>query len=90
MEHSDPDLKILLGLINRTFNDTDLLYFVSFLHHHYTIYDSLEDAFLNGGMFISIEKSLISFEQAFSIILTHLHVPGSMWQLLPATLPASG
>lgn len=65
MEHSDRDLKNLLGFKHRTFNDTDLLYFVSFLHHHYTIYDSLEDAFLNGGMFISIEKSLISFEQAF-------------------------
>lgn len=34
--HRPSDLKRLLGFRHRTFNDTDLLYFVSFLHHHYT------------------------------------------------------
>ncbi len=34
--HRPSDLKHLLGFRHRTFNDTDLLYFVSFLHHHYT------------------------------------------------------
>ncbi len=42
----DGDLKQLLGFKHRTFNDTDLLYFVSFFKHHYTRYDSLEHAFL--------------------------------------------
>ncbi len=44
--HREADLKQLLGFKHRTFNDTDLLYFVSFFHAHYTRYDSLEDAFL--------------------------------------------
>jgi len=44
--HQDEDLKSLLGFKHRTFNDTDLLYFVSFFKHHYARFDSLEDAFL--------------------------------------------
>lgn len=65
MEHSDDDLKDLLGFRHRTFNDTDLLYFVDFLHRHYSRYTTLEDAFLNEGIFNSVEESLIRFEQAF-------------------------
>ena len=45
-QHKDNDLKRLLGFKHRTFNATDLLYFVAFFHHHYARYDSLEDAFL--------------------------------------------
>lgn len=44
--HTDNDLKKLLGFKHRTFNATDLLYFIAFFHHHYARYDSLEDAFL--------------------------------------------
>lgn len=65
MEHSDDDLKDLLGFTHRTFNDTDLLYFVDFLQRHYFRYSTLEDAFLDGGVFNSAEDSLIRFEQAF-------------------------
>ncbi|SFK28632.1 TIGR02757 family protein [Porphyromonadaceae bacterium KH3CP3RA] len=65
MEHSDDDLKSLLGFTHRTFNDTDLLYFVDFLHRHYSRYPTLEDAFLDGGVFRSVEDSLIRFEQLF-------------------------
>jgi len=46
--HKDSDLKDLLGFKHRTFNDTDLLYFVAFLQHHFRSFDSLEDAFLIG------------------------------------------
>lgn len=44
--HTDRDLKKLLDFKHRTFNDTDLLYFVAFLHQHYRQFDSLEQAFL--------------------------------------------
>ncbi len=44
--HSEADLQKLIGFRHRTFNDTDLLYFVAFLKSHFTRYDSLEDAFL--------------------------------------------
>jgi len=65
MEHGNEDLRDLLGFKHRTFNDTDLLYFVNYLRRHYCQYESLEDAFLPGGRFISVEDSLISFEHTF-------------------------
>jgi len=48
LHHSDSDLKGLLGFKHRTFNDTDLLYFVSFFKQHYEQSLSLETAFLPG------------------------------------------
>tara|TARA_B110000037_G_C17023929_1_gene466533 strand:- start:136 stop:918 length:783 start_codon:yes stop_codon:yes gene_type:complete len=48
LSHSSVDLKNLLGFKHRTFNDTDLLYFVAFLKHHYSTHESLEDAFVQG------------------------------------------
>ncbi len=63
--HTAADLKKLQGFKHRTFNDTDLLYFVDFLHRHYLVYDSLEDAFFPDGKFISIENSLTHFEKYF-------------------------
>jgi|SRR5579863_1650713 len=47
--HSEQELRKLLAFKHRTFNATDLLYFIEFLHHHYGRFDSLEDAFLGGG-----------------------------------------
>jgi uncharacterized protein (TIGR02757 family) len=44
--HQETDLKALLGFKHRTFNDTDLLYFVAFFRQHYQQFESLEDAFL--------------------------------------------
>jgi uncharacterized protein (TIGR02757 family) len=49
LHHTDKELKKLLAFKHRTFNTTDLLYFIEFFRHHYTRYDSLEDAFLLGG-----------------------------------------
>lgn len=46
LQHTDDDLKGLLNFKHRTFNDTDLLYFVSFFKQHYTANESLESAFL--------------------------------------------
>ena len=67
VNHGDEDLKNMLGFKHRTFNDTDLLYFISFFKYHYTHFKSLEDAFLqvedmNG---FSIEESLNSFKSYF-------------------------
>lgn len=45
LNHSEQDLKRLIGFKHRTFNDTDLLYFISFFHQWYKQHDSLEDAF---------------------------------------------
>ncbi|MFC3559137.1 TIGR02757 family protein [Pedobacter jamesrossensis] len=46
LNHTDEDLKKLLNFKHRTFNDTDLLYFISFFKFHYTHHDSLEKAFI--------------------------------------------
>ena len=65
LNHTDEDLKQLLGFKHRTFNDTDLLYFVDFLHRHYSLHESLEDAFIPAEGFTTMERSLIHFEENF-------------------------
>lgn len=44
-QHQEKDLKKLMLFKHRTFNTTDLLYFLQFLQHHYRKHDSLEAAF---------------------------------------------
>ncbi len=67
VNHGDEDLKSMLGFKHRTFNDTDLLYFISFFKYHYTHFTSLEDAFLQveDMNVFSIEESLNSFKSYF-------------------------
>jgi uncharacterized protein (TIGR02757 family) len=65
--HNDRDLQRLLGFKHRTFNDTDLLYFIHFLHYHYSVNESLETAFTK-GMNIkdeTIENGLNNFFKYF-------------------------
>lgn len=45
LHHKDSDLKKLLLFKHRTFNSTDLLYFISFFKMHYEKHSSLEPAF---------------------------------------------
>ncbi len=45
LHHSDRELKNLLSFKHRTFNATDLLYFIQFLQYHYQQHHSLEEAF---------------------------------------------
>ena len=68
LHHSAQDLQPLLRFKHRTFNTTDLLYFIQFLHHHYTNYNSLEAAFtlhLNDTKDNVIEQSLTQFHHYF-------------------------
>lgn len=48
LHHQPKDLKKLLHFKHRTFNATDLLYFIEFFHHHYSQNESLENAFTRG------------------------------------------
>ena len=48
LQHKETDLKRFLGFAHRTFNTTDLLYFISLLQYHYNKSPSLEDAFVPG------------------------------------------
>ncbi|HAN65034.1 MAG TPA: TIGR02757 family protein, partial [Chitinophagaceae bacterium] len=45
LAHDPAGLKKLMEFKHRTFTATDILYFISFFHHHYSRYDSLESAF---------------------------------------------
>ncbi len=61
---ADPDSLIKLsGFKHRTFNDTDLLYFIEFLRYHYSHHDSLETAFTMHGN--TMENMLKGFHHYF-------------------------
>lgn len=67
LNHTANNLRRLEGFRHRTFNATDLLYFVSFLQAHYTKHASLETAFsqwMNAGN-ETIEQALIGFYHYF-------------------------
>lgn len=53
LQHADKDRRKLLGFKHRTFNATDLLYFIAFFRWHYARHDSLEDAFLHSDDHLS-------------------------------------
>lgn len=56
-------LKKLEGFKHRTFNTTDLLYFVEFFKYHYSGHDSLESAFTKWGN--EVEDMLTGFYHYF-------------------------
>lgn len=64
LHHQDQDLKRLVHFKHRTFNTTDLLYFISFLQQHYKKQDSLEDALVIPKE-KEIEIRLIRFHEYF-------------------------
>ena len=67
INHRDTDLKPFLQFAHRTFNATDLLYFMQFLQWHYAQSDSLEDAFVPGSVYNNqtTEAALIHFHNYF-------------------------
>ncbi len=65
--HTDADLKAFLQFKHRTFNTTDLLYFISFLQYFYSQHLSLESAF---SIWLTeedetIEQALVHFHHYF-------------------------
>ncbi|MFY0627521.1 MAG: TIGR02757 family protein [Reichenbachiella sp.] len=64
LNHSDRDLKSLIGFKHRTFNDTDLLYFIRFFKRHYLQNDSLEKAFLRSES-KNLQQRISSFQHYF-------------------------
>ncbi len=67
LNHKDTDLKPFIHFVHRTFNATDLLYFIHFLQWHYVQHDSLEDAFVSGKTYKedTVEQALIHFHNYF-------------------------
>lgn len=65
-EAKNSDLKKLTDFKHRTFNFTDLLYFIEFFKFHYSKFDSLEDAFLIGNdSEKNVKMNLINFKEYF-------------------------
>jgi len=67
-QHQPSDLKRLLEFKHRTFNSTDLLYFIEFFEQYYSSHESLETAFLKGyseGGEHSMEGALNGFFHTF-------------------------
>jgi len=78
--HTDEDLKSLLHFKHRTFNTTDLLYFVEFFKFHYATHDSLESAFTMHGrtirdMLIGFHEYFFSLEDAPARTRKHISTP---------------
>lgn len=63
LNHTDDDLRSLLGFKHRTFNPTDLLYFIEFFRFHYTRHESLETAFTAHGK--TVREMLSGFHDYF-------------------------
>lgn len=63
LHHTASELKKLLHFKHRTFNTTDLLYFIEFFKSHYSKHQSLETAFIMHGK--EIEEMLTGFHQYF-------------------------
>jgi uncharacterized protein (TIGR02757 family) len=63
----EKDLKNLAGFKHRTFNESDLLYFVEFLQQHYTRNASLENAFAGSltKKSATIQEALNGFRKYF-------------------------
>lgn len=61
----DTDLKRFSGFCHRTFNTTDLLYFIRFLKQHYRKEVSLETSFFPAGEATSVEEGLNYFRKYF-------------------------
>lgn len=66
-QHQETDLKRFLGFAHRTFNATDLLYFIQFLQEHYAQHSSLEAAFAPAKKYdaVNSEDALIHFHNYF-------------------------
>lgn len=65
VNHREEDRRRFLDFKHRTFNDTDLLYFIEFFQHHYRAHPTLEEAFVAEGTFVSVEASLNHFHPYF-------------------------
>ena len=67
LNHSDADLKKLLNFKHRTFNPTDLYYFIEFFKFHYSQHQSLETAFTKNlkNTDNNIEHALNGFYEHF-------------------------
>jgi len=75
LNHKDSDLKRLENFKHRTFNSTDTLYFIEFFKWFYSLYNSLEEAFIMSlkRTDSTIENGLIGFHNLFFSLEDYPH-----------------
>lgn len=67
LNHKESDLESFIDFKHRTFNGSDALYFIYFLHHFYSEYESLETAFTmhRKSDLLQMEEMLTGFHHSF-------------------------
>ena len=65
MSHTESDLERIKGVIHRTFNDTDLLYFIKALKHIYSEEGGLEGIFTRYQTTDSMQPAIHEFNKIF-------------------------
>lgn len=66
LNHKENDLKCFLNFKHRTFNSTDLLYFIHFFKEYYLKHESLEDIFIpTENRALNIKSGLDNFYKYF-------------------------
>ena len=89
LNHTETNLKSLQFFKHRTFNGTDLLYFISFFQYHFKSYDTLENAFFPRKDYNDlniVEKSLNQFYRYFFSLE---HVPARTMKHIAAPMKGS-
>jgi uncharacterized protein (TIGR02757 family) len=71
MNHEDTDLERLEGFVHRTFNSTDLLYFITAIRHIYANHGGLESVFTRNMTHESLQPAIHELRKIF-FSLPHL------------------
>ncbi len=65
LSHKESDLERFSGFVHRTFNQTDLCFFIKSLKNMYRMYDGLENVFADGISKNSMQPAISNFKQTF-------------------------
>ena len=65
MDAKDSEFERFTGFVHRTFNDSDLIYFVRALRHIYTNHSGLEELFASNAEPHSLQHSITAFKKIF-------------------------
>jgi uncharacterized protein (TIGR02757 family) len=65
MNHNEQDLERLKGFVHRTFNETDLVYFIKAIKNIYTNYGGIENVFAQSVTANSTQPAIHEFKKIF-------------------------
>jgi uncharacterized protein (TIGR02757 family) len=65
LNHSETDLEKLIGFVHRTFNGTDVQYFMKSLRNIYTAHEGLETVFTKHQAMDTLQPTISKFKEVF-------------------------